>query len=162
MSVALAVLAAVLCATSLVVQGVAASRLRRARRLFVDLTAQMEGLRAARGEDPKWLREVREDLDNLTFKADRALREARSREATATHAVRRAREELRESGAPADERLEVLGVDDDELDDDGGPDERVQPVRAPVARAQPEAAPQPGAGGSDDWAVKARRVKFGF
>lgn len=161
MNVALAVLALVSCAASLAAWGASVRHSRRATGLLGDVEARLRTTEKAGEQGPKWLAEVREDLEDMRFKADRALREARSREATATHAVRRAREELRESGAPADERLESIGEELDLFDDDGGEESGVLPLRADLARAHEQASRGPETGPQENWEDVARRRKFG-
>lgn len=161
MNVALAVIALVSCAASLAAWGTSVRHSRRVSGLREDVDARLRATETARERGPKWLADVREDLEDLRFKADRALREARSREATATHAVRRARSELRESGAPDDERLESIGEELDLFDDDGSENGGVLPMREDVGRAPAEAPRGPEAGPEENWLNLARRRKFG-
>lgn len=154
-------LALVSCAASVAAWGASVRASKRVHRIRGDAEAALRTIREAREEAPGWLRAVREDLEDLRFHADRTLREARSREATATHAVRRARAELRESGAPADERLEVIGEELDLFDDDGSEESGVLPMRTHVGGAPAETPRGPQAGAQPDWESLARARKFG-
>jgi len=161
MSVALAVLAAVSCAASVAAWGAAVRVRHSAVGTFTRLRAEIRASQTARESEPKWLTTLRGEVDELTWEASKRLREARSLNATSVHAVRRAREELAESGLPADERLEGLSEELGLFDDDGSEESGVLPMRTNVESA-PEPAPGgPASGSPESWESLARRRKFG-
>lgn len=148
--VALSVVSALIAAASLVVAVGAVRRSAELSGAHAETRRLVDALQTVRDADESTLRALRGEVEDARFWIKSRLREVRSREASARHAVKRARDELAGSGVQ-DERLEEWADDLLGDDGDGSPPQGVLPLR-PAVEAPTEV---------EDWRAVTARHKYG-